>query len=72
MVALSMTEIRRIATDKEVPPTNAGKFLARRGHIVMKQYRAIGKLECDYFMSLTFSTMIFSIAHGSQGDTRLE
>lgn len=63
-----MTEIRRVASTREEPPTDAAKFLAKRGHVVMKQFHEIGKFKCDYGTKLTFSTLIFAIAQGTKGD----
>lgn len=63
-----MTELRRLAASREEPATNAGKFLAKRGHVVMKQFHEIGKFKCDLGKKLTFTTLIFAIAQGTKGD----
>jgi hypothetical protein len=63
-----MTDLRRIAASREEPTTNAGKFLAKRGHVVMKQFHEIGKLRCDLGTKLTFTTLVFAIAQGTKGD----
>lgn len=63
-----MSEIRQLAPYRGEPATEAGRFLAKRGHVVMKQFREIGKVQCDYGTKLTFSTLIFSIAQGTKGD----
>jgi hypothetical protein len=61
-----MTELRTIASAREEPATNAGKFLAKRGHVVMKQFREVGTLKCDYGSKLTFTTLVFAIAQGQR------
>ena len=63
-----MTELRRLAASSDEPPTNAGKFLAKRGHVVMKQFHEIGTLKCDLGTKLTFTTLVFAIAQGTKGD----
>ena len=63
-----MTELRRLAASSDEPPTNAGKFLAKRGHVVMKQFHEIGTLKCDLGTKLTLTTLVFAIAQGTKGD----
>jgi hypothetical protein len=63
-----MTELRRLAASSEEPATNAGRFLAKRGHVVMKQFHEIGTLKCDLGTKLTFTTLVFAIAQGAKGD----
>jgi len=63
-----MSEIRKLAPQRDEPSTEAGKFLAKRGHVVMKQFREVGKVKCDYGTKLTFSTLVFAIAQGAKGD----
>src|SRR5690606_2770147 len=63
-----MSEIRRLAPHRDEPATAAGKFLAKRGHVVMKQFREVGKVKCDYGSKLTFSTLIFAVAQGAKGE----
>ena len=46
----------------------AGRFLAKRGHVVMKQFHKVGMVKCDYGTKLTFSTLVFAIAQGTMGD----
>lgn len=62
------SEIRKLAPHRDEPATEAGRFLAKRGHVVMKQFREIGKVQCDYGTKLRFSTLLFAIAQGSKGD----
>ena len=63
-----MTDLRRLVATREEPPTNAGKFLAKRGHVVMKRFHDIGKMKCDLGTKLTFTTLIFAIAQGTKAD----
>jgi hypothetical protein len=63
-----MSEIRRLAPTREEPATNAARFLATRGHVVMKQFHEVGKVKCDYGTTLSFSTLIFAVAQGAKGD----
>lgn len=63
-----MTDLRRIAASKEESATNAGKFLAKRGYVVMKQLREVGKLKCDLGTKLSFTTLVLAIAQGAKGD----
>jgi hypothetical protein len=63
-----MSEIRKLAPQSEEPATDAARFLAKRGHVVMKQFHKIGMVKCDYGTKLTFSTLIFAIAQGSKGE----
>ena len=63
-----MSEIRKLAPQRDEPGTEAGKFLAKRGHLVMKQYHEVGKVKCDYGNKLTFSTLVFAIAQGAKGE----
>ena len=63
-----MTSIRDVAPKPAEPATNAGRFLARRGHVVMKEFKDFGKLKCDYGTTLTISTLIFAIVQGDAGD----
>lgn len=63
-----MSEIRKFAPKQDEPATEAGKFLAKRGLVVMKQFHEIGKVKCDYGTKLTFSTLIFAVAQGTKGD----
>lgn len=62
-----MSEIRKLRPNHEEPATEAGKFLAKRGHVVMKQFRQIGKVPCLYGNELVFSTLMFAIAQGTRG-----
>ena len=68
MGVAAMGDLRRIAASRDEPATTAGKFLARRGHVVMKQFHDIGKLRCDAGTKLTFTTLVFAIGQGSKGD----
>lgn len=63
-----MTEIRKFAPQKEEPATDAGRFLAKRGHVVMKQFREVGRVGCLYGNELIFSTLLFAIAQGTRGE----
>lgn len=63
-----MSEIRKLAPQRDEPATEAGRFLAKRGHVVMKQFHEIGKVQCDYGTKLTFSTLLFAIAKGTMGN----
>lgn len=63
-----MSEIRKLAPQRDEPATEAARFLAKRGLVVMKQFHEIGKVKCDYGTKLTFSTLIFAIAQGSKGE----
>ena len=63
-----MSEIRKLAPQRDEPATEAARFLAKRGHVVMKQFHEIGKVKCDYGTKLTFSTLIFAIAQATTGD----
>jgi hypothetical protein len=63
-----MTEIRKLAPHKDEPTTDAGRFLAKRGHVVMKQFREIGRVPCLYGNELVFSTLLFAIAQGTRGE----
>ena len=63
-----MSEIRKLAPQRDEPGTEAGKFLAKRGHVVMKQFHEVGKVKCDYGTKLTFSTLVFAIAQGAKGE----
>lgn len=63
-----MTNIRDIAPKPDEPATQAGKFLIRRGHVVMKEFRDFGSFKCDYGTKLSVSTLIFAIAQGASGD----
>lgn len=63
-----MTEIRKLAPRVDESPTKAGKFLAKRGHVVMKQFREMGKVHCEYGSTMTVSTLLFAIAQGNGGE----
>lgn len=63
-----MNEIRKLAPQREEPATEAARFLAKRGSVVMKQFHEIGKFKCEYGTKLKFSTLIFAIAQGSRGE----
>jgi hypothetical protein len=63
-----MTELRRLAPPVEEPATRAAKFLARRGHVVMKQFHEIGTMKCDLGTKLTFTTLVFAIAQNAKGE----
>lgn len=63
-----MTEIRKLAPQKEEPATEAARFLAKRGLVVMKQFREIGMVKCEFGTKLRFSTLIFAIAQGNHGE----
>lgn len=63
-----MSEVRKLAPQRNEPGTEAGKFLAKRGHVVMKQFHQVGKVKCEYGTKLIFSTLVFAIAQGTRGD----
>lgn len=63
-----MNEIRKLLPAKEEPPTAVGKFLAKRGLLVIKQFREIGKIECNYGTTLVVSTLVLAVAKGSTGE----
>ena len=63
-----MSELRKLAPQRDEPATQAARFLAKRGCVVMKQFHEIGKVKCDYGTTLTFATLIFAIAQGTKGD----
>jgi hypothetical protein len=61
-----MTEIRNVFPQRDEPVTDAAKFLAIRGHILIKQFHRLGKRKCDKDVMLTFSTLIFTKLHGTK------
>lgn len=63
-----MNEIRKLAQRQEEPATEAGRFLAKRGHVVMKQFHEVGTIKSGYGPKLTFSTLVFAIAQGTKGE----
>ncbi len=65
---LTMNNIRDIAPKAQEPATNAGRFLAKRGIVVMKEFKDFGKLRCDYGTTLTISTLIFAIVQREAGE----
>ena len=44
------------------PATNVGRFLAKRGRLLMKEFREFWKMKCDYGTTLTITTLILSVA----------
>ena len=63
-----MDDARRITTTRPEAATDAGRFLAKRGHVVMKQFRDIGEIECNHGDTLKFSTLLFATAQGTRGE----
>lgn len=63
-----MTELRRLAPPAVEPATRAAQFLAKRGHVVMKQFHEIGTMKCDLGTKLTLTTLVFAIAKNTRGD----
>ena len=44
------------------PATNVGQFLAKRGRLVMKEFREFKKIKCEYGTTLTITTLILATA----------
>jgi hypothetical protein len=63
-----MTEVQNSSPQEQVPATEAARFLAKRGLVVMKQFHEIGTFKCEYGTKLTFSTLVFAIAQGGKGE----
>ncbi len=64
-----MSEMRKFDPhQRDEPATDAGRFLARRGHVVMKQFHEVGTVRCEYDTKLRVSTLVFAIAQGTKGD----
>lgn len=49
--------------------TNVGRFLAKRGLLLMKESRDFGAVRCDYGDKISISTLILSSAKSTRGNT---
>jgi hypothetical protein len=63
-----MSQSRAVMQKIHEPATNVGQFLAKRGRLVMKEFREFRKVECDYGSTLTITTLILSVAHGRNAE----
>lgn len=63
-----MSEIRALAPQPIEPATNVGRFLAKRGVLVMKEFRHFRKIKCEYGTTLEITTLVLSIAQSHNAE----
>lgn len=63
-----MSEIRALAPQPTEPATNVGRFLAKRGVLVMKEFRHFHKIKCEYGTTLDVTTLVLSVAQSHNAD----
>jgi len=56
-------------SNSEEHGTNVGRFLAKRGLLLMKESRDVAAVRCDYGNKLIVSTLILSTAKSTRGNT---
>lgn len=50
------------------PQTEAARFLARRGVLMMKEFREIGTIRCEYGKKITIKTLVITSAVMTKGN----
>jgi hypothetical protein len=63
-----MSDARNLIHEPPQPATNVGRFLARRGVLVMKEFKEFGKIRCEFGPTLTITTLILAIAQSLNAD----
>ncbi len=63
-----MASSRDLIQKAPEPATDVGRFLAKRGRLLMKERRDFRKMKCDYDTTLKISTLILSTTQSRTAD----